>query len=252
MIKALKIIGIFILVSFVAGCSIFVKINEPKPAFNLETQAEADVLGHRMLKAINYLNWENTIIVKWSFKDHHHFVWDKQNNFVQVKWKKNDVRLNLDSLDQFVVYKDEVKVKDLKTARDLKTQAWEYFCNDSFWLNAPAKIFDNGTTRTIVEEEGNKRLLVTYASGGATPGDSYLWYLDENDLPYKYKMWVSIIPFGGAEATWAKWQKTPSGAKLATEHEMAIFKILIKNISTAKSLEDMGKDALLFSAFNVL
>ncbi len=247
--KLLKIIGIFLLVSFVAGCSIFVKINEPKPVQDLNTSQEADVMGHKMLKAINYLNWENTIIVKWSFKDNHHFVWDKQNNFVQVKWKKNDVRLNLDSLEQFVVYQNTKKVKDFEKAKELKTKAWKYFCNDSFWLNAPAKIFDNGTTRTIVEDEGKKRLLVSYASGGDTPGDSYLWYLDENNLPYKFKMWVSIIPFGGAEATWSKWKKTPSGALLSTEHEMAIFKILIKNISTAKSLEALEEDTQLFAEF---
>ena len=62
----------------------------------------------------------------------------------------------------------------------LRGKAYSFFCNDSFWMIAPFKAFDEGVTRTIVmSKEGNQNLLVSYASGGVTPGDSYLWILDK-------------------------------------------------------------------------
>jgi hypothetical protein len=49
---------------------------------------------------------------------------------------------------------------------------------------------DEGTTRSLVKNEDKTNgLLVSYASGGVTPGDAYLWKLDANGLPQSYKMW---------------------------------------------------------------
>jgi hypothetical protein len=95
------------------------------------------------------------------------------------------------------------------------------FNNDSFWLVAPYKVFDQGTTRQLVALEGGRdALLVTYSSGGTTPGDSYLWILGDDGLPASYKMWVKIIPIGGLEATWANWQRMESGIMLPTSHQV--------------------------------
>ena len=244
--KKLKTIVVILIWMTLAGCS----IHESKPKENLETVKEADELAKKMLEAIHFEAWNKTNVVQWSFRDRHHYIWDKKRNYVQVLWDENDVRLDLDSLNNFLVYVNHQIEKDKAKAGTLKNKAWEYFCNDSFWLNAPAKVFDNGTTRTIVEEKGEKCLLVSYASGGATPGDSYLWFLDKNYLPYKYKMWVSIIPIGGTEATWAKWKELETGALVATEHEMAVFKILIKNLKTADEVTDLGAGEKLFAGID--
>ncbi len=54
--------------------------------------------------------------------------------------------------------------------------------------------------RRLVKTKTNKdALLVTYTSGGTTPGDSYLWHLDASGKPESYQMWVSILPIGGLE-----------------------------------------------------
>jgi len=73
---------------------------------------------------------------------------------------------------------------------------------------APYKIFDPGTERRIVNYKNKEALLITYTrSGGTTPGDSYLWILNEKFLPTSYKMWTRIIPIGGVSATWSDWKK---------------------------------------------
>ena len=62
--------------------------------------------------------------------------------------------------------------------------------------------------------------MVSYDSGGVTPGDSYLWILDDTGLPTAYKMWVKIIPIGGINASWDNWMITESGAYLPTSHKL--------------------------------
>lgn len=245
-LKVFKVIIISVAIIAIGLGIFYFSTNEERPSIKEATSLDADNMAHKMLRAINKEAWDSTYIVQWSFKDRHHYIWDKKNNFVQVKWEGIDVRLNIDNRSIFKVYEDEKILKDSIRSKELSENAWEYFCNDSFWLNAPAKVFDPGTKRSVVIEDGKKGLMVTYESGGVTPGDSYLWFLDDRFLPYKYKMWVSIIPIGGTEATWAQWEELPSGAMIASEHEMAVFKILIKNLNSAQSLEELGVEKSLF------
>ncbi len=241
--------GILITVALLAaGIGIFYfSTNEERPSAKEETAIDADGMARKMLRAINKEAWDTTHVVQWSFKERHHYIWDKERDYVQVRWEDIDVRLNINNRSQYNVFQDKKELLDSIKASSYAVDAWEYFCNDSFWLNAPAKVFDPGTKRSIVIEDGKKGLMVTYESGGVTPGDSYLWFLDERFLPYKYKMWVSIIPIGGTEATWAKWEELPTGAMVATEHEMAVFKILIKDLNSAQSLQELGVQEDLFN-----
>ena len=106
-----------------------------------------------------------------------------------------------------------------------------YFNNDSFWLVAPYKVFDKGTQRRLVTLENNKKaLLVTYTSGGSTPGDSYLWLLNDSGKPKSFKIWTSILPIDGLEATWTDWTTTESGAQLPSFHKLLIIGLEITDI----------------------
>ena len=143
-----------------------------------------------------------------------------------------------------VAFKNGKRVTGEKEAQ-MVDQAWRHWVNDSFWLNAPCKIKDPGTNRALVPLEGGRQgLLVSYSSGGATPGDAYLWELDDNDRPVSWKMWVSIIPVGGVQASWENWQQLPTGALLATTHEMIGFTLKMENIQAASTLEGLvtGED----------
>jgi hypothetical protein len=145
-----------------------------------------------------------------------------------------------------------------KEGRDLEGEeleeaiqtAWSNWCNDSFWLNAPVKATDPGTIRKVVEtESGDRHLLVQYGSGGVTPGDAYLWILDEKYLPEAFKMWVSIIPVGGVEATWSGW-KSFDGAMIATEHKMGPLEIPISDVRTGDSPADFELPDDYFTSLN--
>ena len=89
-------------------------------------------------------------------------------------------------------------------------------------------------------EDGSKGLLIHYSSGGVTPGDSYLWILDENGRPVKWKMWVGILPIGGLEASWGEWKTMPTGWQVATQHEIGSYTLIISDLKAGNSWESIG------------
>jgi hypothetical protein len=110
-------------------------------------------------------------------------------------------------------------------------------------LSAPFKVFDPGTERKLVDtEEGAHALLVTYESGGVTPGDSYMWLLDENYMPFAWKMWVKIIPIGGVKAEWLGWNETETGVILPSGHNISGYETRIVGLKTGNSIADMDME----------
>src|SRR5690606_35178979 len=113
-------------------------------------------------------------------------------------WKEYKVNLNLNDASKNKAYVHSFTVIDSDLSKELIAKAIKYFNNDTFWLIAPYKVFDRGTERRLVNLENNqKALLVTYTSGGTTPGDSYLWHFDKNGKPTSFQMWVDILPIDG-------------------------------------------------------
>jgi len=241
--KWLKRTGIFLGIIIAAIGILFLVSNESLPEG--KTGPEADVLAQKVLTAINKTAWDTTGAVMWNFAGRHDFVWDKKRHFTEVKWENYRVLINLHEPIKGIAYKGGTAIADKNENDKLVKEAWEYWANDSFWLNAPTKVFDAGTTRSIVKlEDGANGLMITYASGGVTPGDSYLWILDENGLPKSYKMWVKIIPIGGAEATWTDWKTLSTGAKISTSHKLGPLDIAVTNLKGATTLSELigGED----------
>ncbi len=199
----------------------------------------AEQLAQTMLQAINKTAWDSTHWVKWTYSGRNAFVWDKKNGMVQVKMGQTTVLLNTQT-QAAQVWENSTALSG-EAAEKARQAAWRWFCNDSFWLNAPAKIMDTGTTRSLVTlSNGKPGLMVQYASGGVTPGDAYLWELDNNGLPTNFQMWVSVLPVGGIVGTWENWVALPTGAKIATQHT-------IGGILTAQVTDyDAGKGAAPF------
>ena len=215
--KILKILGILLgsllVVVLVAG----IFLNESLPEG--KSGPQADALAHKMLEALNHMAYEDTRFLEWSFRNNsHYYKWDKHLNLALVRWDNTMVELDLTHPNRSNCFTDGEEVYG-KSKTKIISKAVEKFNNDSFWLVAPYKVFDNGVTRRVVELPQEKALLVTYNKGGSTPGDSYLWLLNDHGFPKAFKMWVNIIPIGGLEASWDDWIVTESGAFLPKTHQ---------------------------------
>ena len=136
-----------------------------------------------------------------------------------------------------------VKKSGVEVAQDEKQayldKAYSYWINDSFWLNPVAKFYDEGVTRSLVKYESDTTLLVSYTQGGETPGDSYLWLVDENYQPKAWKLWVSIVPIKGIEFSWGNWEKMDSGVSISTEHKSTFFNINLTGVKAVKNVKDL-------------
>jgi hypothetical protein len=237
--KVLKWIAIIFSALFLLGIIAGLILHESRPAGTAGPAAEA--LAKKMTTAINKEAWDSTRYVQWTFAYRNSFIWDKEREVVQVT--SGDTRVLLRLGDQTGLAYQDGNLLEGEAAQKALANAWAFFCNDSFWLNAPAKAFDPGTKREIVDlKDGSKGLLVTYSSGGVTPGDSYLWILDEEGLPTAWKMWVSIIPIGGGEFSWESWETLPTGAKIATLHK-GLLDIPVTDLKAGQSLEAVGLKA---------
>lgn len=208
--KLLKFLGAIVLLLIVVTGIYYFANNESLPEGT--KGKEADELALNMLKAINKEAFDTTEILEWNFRGVHQYKWKKQEGLVEVSWGENNVVLNLNDSS-----------KSEGGSPELIQDALDFFYNDSFWLVAPYKVFDEGVERSIVKHKDKDALMVKYTSGGATPGDSYLWILDSTYTPTSYKMWTSIIPIGGVSATWNETVTSDSGILLPTSHKLSIF-----------------------------
>lgn len=218
----------------------------------MHESAEADALARAMMTSVNHEAWLETGAVTWMFRDQHIHIWDRQRQLAAVVWPDeglNEVFIDLDSRGGIVLSTEEgatvpTRVEGEEKAKRLQ-QAWEYWANDSFWLNPIAKLFDDGTTRGLVTpqdgefDEALRGLLITYSSGGVTPGDSYLWLVDSNSRPVAWRMWTQILPIQGLETSWEGWQELSTGAFVATKHQTPLGALGLSQIQGARTLTEL-------------
>jgi len=212
--------------------------DEPRPQ-GIEGEP-ADQMARQIELAINKADWDTVAIVQWQFAGAHKHLWDRSRHLAQVSWGEKKVQLDLNTR-RGMAWENGVQVSQEKV-QDLVDEAWSYWVNDAFWLNPLAKLFDEGTTRELVDlKEGKQGLLISYAQGGATPGDSYLWIIDpETKRPNNWKMWVGIIPIGGLEMAWNGWIQIPGTQSwVSTTHDGSIYTLVLDGIKGAYQVEDM-------------
>jgi len=186
---------------------------------------EADQLARDVQEALNISGYVALNEIQFSFRDHH-YLWNKSEDRVLVSWDDYKVELLLSEIDNSIIVQSAIGADRFALIEKAKA----YFYNDSYWLVAPFKFFDPGVERALVETEpGKQALLITHTSGGVTPGDSYLWHLDENRRPTHFDLWVSIIPIKGVSATWSNWE-TKQGVSFSTFHKLGPLEITIADL----------------------
>lgn len=219
--------------------------NKPIPRGVVGPEAEA--ITDSMLAAVNCDDWERLRYVAWSYQDKHHYVWDKLYNLAEVKYGDVRILLNLNTLDGIVWIKGKRLSIDKK--RKYLSEAWKFWCNDSFWLNPICKLRDGGAVHRLVTiKDGTKALLVTYTRGGITPGDSFLWTLDEHYMPVAWRMWVHMLPIRGLKASWEQWTTT-SDVRISTQHHVGPYRIVIETLRSGTHHSELGLDRDPFTDF---
>jgi len=223
-------LGVLLLIGVIAGLI----VHKPRPEGT--TGAEADALARKMLAAVDQEAWDSTRYIGWTFTGMHDYLWDREDDLVDVRWSNHRVVLHTPTREG-MAWTDDAPVED---AEKLIDKAWFYFTNDSFWLLAFHKVFDPGTQRALVPQaDGSDALLVTYSSGGVTPGDSYLWIVDEAGRPQAWRMWVKILPVGGLKFSWENWQELSTGALVALDHKNAVTNVALTEVRGGDTLDDL-------------
>jgi hypothetical protein len=217
---------LWVVLAAVLGCGAALPEVKPGP--------DADVLARKMMAAVQDDAWRATGAVQWTFAGKRAHLWDRRRQFAQISWDETRVLLDVNGRRGLAWKAGEPLTGDAAvTAVDAGHAGW---VNDAFWLNPVSKAFDPGTTRARVQGEGREGVLVRYTSGGRTPGDAYLWWLGADGTPTAWQMWTSNIPIGGLEASWAGWQALSTGARISTEHSLAVKTLKLTDVKGAATL----------------
>ncbi|HEY1587319.1 MAG TPA: hypothetical protein VGH63_16600, partial [Polyangia bacterium] len=169
-------------------------------------------------------------------------LWDRQRGLARVEWRDNRVLLDVNS-KKGRVWRKGSELADGPDKQQRLDKAYALWINDSFWLNPVVKAFDDGTSRERGTVDGKRALLVSYASGGLTPGDKYLWILDDNARPVAWRLWVKILKIGGLEFTWEGWTRLATGAWVATSHKIHGLDVVhLTDLAAGATLHDIEAD----------
>ena len=110
--------------------------------------------------------------------------WDKRRDRYRVEWPGGGdstyVALLFASPDSARVFANGAPLEGEAYAEALAT-ARERRINDTYWLLAPLKLFDEGVTRTFVPDSSDAQtdvIKLTFSNVGLTPGDQYWLFVD--------------------------------------------------------------------------
>lgn len=191
---------------------------------------EAAALADRISRAVDADAWARTGAVRWRMFGAS-YLWDRERNLVRYEDGKGVV-LTEGWRPMGRAFRDGAQVggawKDERVAK-----AYAEFVNASFWAFAPFKLEDTGAALSVVPDG----LLVTYPSGGVTPGDAYQWEIAADGTPTAWRMWVSVLPLPGARATWADWVTLPTGARVATTRHLGPVTLRVEELQAGTLAE---------------
>ena len=213
-----KIYLCLILLSLISNCA-----NIPKGV----SGDQANKLKKSVMKAMRYKAFkEKTAAVSFGFSGRHEHFWDKSRSLSEVKWGDIVVMFHTRSF-RGIAYKNGVKVNNENELASYIKDAHKKFINDTYWLN-PA--FHFNSPGVIPKYVAKDKLLITYSSGGVTPGDSYLFTLDKNFRILEMKMWVDVIPIPGLTAKFENYITTSTRFITAQHHYIGPLNVKLENL----------------------
>ena len=223
---------------FVVGGVLILALREPIPK-GIESGRDADDLARSVQLALYYeVGWERSQFIEWSFAGREH-LWDRQRGFVRTKWDETTVLFRISGSRAHVTRRGSVVTG--AQAYEISERAYEYWVNDSFWLYPARTFFDPGVERGIIKDPQGRRhqLLISYQKGGLSPGDSYLFDLDETRRPVGWRIWNQTLPIGGLYIPWSGMERLASGLWISTEHDLLGLALKLKARSASLSIEEL-------------
>lgn len=181
-----------------------------------EAGPQAEALAQKMLKAADYEKWLSVQAISFAFRVDDKIFWDKKRKLIEVQFDKKLIQFS-ELSGKSLCFEGERRLLD--ECGELTQKAIKRFYNHTFWINPAFHVTAPGTSRAIVNDDGEK-LLVSYASGGATPGDSYLFNVDEEGKIANMRMWVSVLFVKGITAKFGEYKSIEPGIRLALTHKV--------------------------------
>lgn len=210
--------------------------NEPTPEVMADLPTKPFV--EKIFKAIDKPAWDTTWVVQWTSNERYNYLWDRKRKMVQVRWGDNKVQFYTTSQSGVAWNKDKILAENEQAP--MVQKAYKQWRNDSFWLNLPAKIQDDGILLQMAEYKKQNVLLVTHTVGGLSPGDIYCWQIDSNSgLPLSASFWIKSIPMGGTNFAWENWTQLDTGANIATKMYSSYKTINISELAGETSWEKL-------------
>lgn len=206
----------------------------------------AVALARHLEDVVGIRAWRATGAVRWRLASGALHLWDKRRNLDRQELRDGTtIWINLGT-KRGRVERDGAALSGPE-AEALLARAYARWANDSFWLNPLAKLFDEGVVLSRIDRLPDQPdamgLVVEYQRGGVTPGDRYLWVVPGRGPPRAWRMWVSVLPVGGLEASWEGWVKTKTGAWISTAHRVLFITLRIGELETATRVEELAGGA---------
>ncbi len=225
-----------LLLVLVAGCA---AASKPRPVGQLGP--EADVLAHKMLDEVNATAWADTKAVTWNFGGKRTHLWDRERDFDLYRVGTREVLLRID--DKSGVVRDNGNVLTGDDAAKALEDAWAAWINDSFWLNAPTKVFDDGVERSVVHDNDGDHPTRRLHERWQNPRRCLSLGHRTGSSARLAHAWTHVIPIGGVRASWEGWQQLPTGAWIATVHKMASRTLEMTDVRGAATLAELSPGA---------
>ena len=150
------------------GLGLGIALDEPRPVGVPGPEAEA--LARRVEQATRLDAWERTGAIAFDFGGHR-YLWDRRRELVEVRFDDLVVKLPLRGGRAVILRRGRPVTRQAERV-EARERAVRYFVNDSFWLNPLAKLREPGVVLSAATHRGRRGLLVSYTSGGITPGDA--------------------------------------------------------------------------------
>lgn len=126
----------------------------------------------------------------------------------------------------------------------LGQSAYGRWVNDAYWLMVPLKVLDPGVSRRLLEPEGEtRRLELTFADVGLTPGDRYVLEIDPEGRLVRWEMALEGME-AGDEPTGVTFEghTTIGPLTLPLEHtaegDDGTRRILLKDVAVHETVQE--------------